>query len=108
MGCVLLGAVGFYLRYHRSTATVRLCAADAPIGDIIGPDFYFWDMSLRKSFALPFREGASLQFQADAFNIFNGANWNNPKVNNAGAGSFGKITTSLPDRVLHFGGKISF
>jgi len=103
-----MGAVSFYLRYQRFTATVRLCGADAPIGGIIGPDFYVWDMSLRKSFALPFREGASLQFQADAFNIFNRANWNNPKVNNAGAGPFGQITTSLPARVLQFGGKISF
>ncbi len=85
-----------------------LGAGDAPIGDITGPDFYDWDLSLRKSFALPFREGASLQFQADAFNAFNRANWNNPTVNNAGAASFGQITTSLPARVLQFGGKITF
>jgi len=85
-----------------------LGAGDAPIGDIIGPDFYDWDLSLRKSFALPFREGVSLQFQADAFNAFNRANWNPPTVNNAGAASFGEITTSLPARVLLFGGKVNF
>jgi hypothetical protein len=85
-----------------------LGAGDAPIGDILGPDFYDWDLSLRKSFALPFREGMSLLFQADAFNAFNRANWNNPTVNNAGAASFGQITTSLPARVLLFGGKINF
>ena len=90
------------------TTETTLGAGDAPIGDIIGPDFYDWDLSLRKSFALPFREGASLQFQADAFNVFNRANWNNPTVNNAGAASFGEITTSLPARILQFGGKITF
>jgi hypothetical protein len=29
-------------------------------------------------------------------------------VNNAGAASFGEITTSLPARVLLFGGKVNF
>jgi hypothetical protein len=46
-----------------------LGAGDAPVNDIIGPDFYQWDLSLRKTFRL-FREGMSLQFQADAFNAF--------------------------------------
>jgi hypothetical protein len=85
-----------------------LGAGDAPIADIIGPDFYEWDLSLRKSFALPFREGMRLQFQADAFNAFNRANWNNPNVSNAGSPSFGQITGSLPGRVLQLGGKFTF
>jgi hypothetical protein len=85
-----------------------LGAGDAPIGDIIGPNFYEWDLSLRKVFDLPFREGMHLQFQADAFNAFNRANWNNPTVNNAGATTFGQITGSLPGRVLQFGGKFTF
>jgi len=85
-----------------------LGAGDAPVGNIIGPNFYQWDLSLRKTFRLPFREGLSLQFQADAFNAFNRVNWNNPTVNNVGAASFGQITGSLPARVLQFGGKINF
>jgi hypothetical protein len=84
-----------------------LGAGQAPIGDIIGPNFYSWDLSLRKIFNLP-REGMRLQFQADAFNAFNRANWNNPTVNNAGSSTFGQITGSLPGRVLQFGGKFSF
>jgi hypothetical protein len=83
-------------------------AGDAPIGDIIGPNFYQWDLSLRKTFNLPFREGMRLQFQADAFNAFNRANWNNPNVSNAGSPTFGQITGSLPARVLQFGGKFNF
>src|SRR3984957_9069740 len=85
-----------------------LGAGDAGIGNILGPDFYQWDLSLRKIFALPFREGMRLQFQADAFNAFNRANWNNPTVNNVGSSSFGQITSSLPGRVLQFGGKFTF
>ncbi len=75
-----------------------LGAGDAPIGDIIGPNFFQWDLSLRKIFTLPFREGLRLQFQADAFNAFNRANWNNPTLNNAptagSASTFGQITGS--------------
>lgn len=85
-----------------------LGAGDALVGNIIGPAFYQWDLSVRKTFHLPFREGLSLQFQADAFNVFNRVNWNNPTVNNVGAASFGQITGSLPARVLQFGGKVNF
>ena len=85
-----------------------LGAGDAPIGNITGPDYYQWDMSLRKAFGLPFREGMRLQFQADAFNVFNHANWNNPTVSNAGNPNFGQITGSLPARVLQFGAKFVF
>jgi hypothetical protein len=85
-----------------------LGAGQAPIGDIIGPNFYQWDLSLRKTFNLPLREGMRLQFQTDAFNAFNRTNWNNPGVNNAGTSTFGQITGSLPARVLQFGGKINF
>lgn len=83
-----------------------LGAGDAPVGNIIGPNFYQWDMSLRKAFDLP-HEGMRLQFQADAFNVFNHTNWNNPNTT-AGSTSFGQITTSLPARVLQFGGKFVF
>ena len=83
-----------------------LGAGQAPIGNIVGPNFYQWDLSLRKTFNL--REGMRLLFQADAFNAFNRANWNNPTVNNAGSSTFGQITGSLPSRVLQFGGKFSF
>jgi len=89
-------------------ASSALGAGDAPVGDIIGPNYYQWDLSLRKTIDLPFREGMRLQFQADAFNAFNRANWNNPTVNNAGTASFGQITTSLPARVLQLGGKFTF
>jgi hypothetical protein len=82
-------------------------AGNAPTSDIIGPSFYQWDASLRKAFSLP-REGMSLQLRADAFNVFNHANWNGPTVNNVGSASFGQITTALPTRILQFGVKFAF
>ena len=84
-----------------------LGAGDAPIGNIIGPNFYQWDLSARKTFSLH-REGMKLQFQGDAFNAFNRVNWNNPTVNNAGSATFGQINSSLPARVLQLGGKFTF
>lgn len=82
-------------------------AGNAPTANITGPEYYQWDMSLRKEFELP-REGMSLQLRTDAFNVFNHANWNAPTVNNAGSASFGQITSSLPARILQFGVKFAF
>jgi Carboxypeptidase regulatory-like domain len=87
-----------------------LGAGDAPVADITGPSFYQWDLSLRKSFTLPW-EGMGLQFRADAYNAFNQTNWsalNGFSVNNVGSASFGQITQSFPARVLQFGAKFSF
>ena len=85
-----------------------LGAGNAPIGDIVGPNFYQWDASLRKAIGLPFREGMRVQFQADAFNVFNHTNWNNPGTSNAGNANFGQITGALPARILQFGAKFVF
>ncbi|MGO9591042.1 MAG: carboxypeptidase regulatory-like domain-containing protein [Candidatus Acidiferrales bacterium] len=86
----------------------ELSAGDTPVNNLIGPHFYQWDLSLRKTFALPWREGLSIQLQGDAYNAFNQTNWNNPTVNNAGSASFGQITGSLPARVVQLGGKFTF
>jgi len=82
-------------------------AGSAPTADIIGPDYYQWDMSLKKEFGLP-HEGMTLQLRTEAFNVFNHTNWNGPTVNNAGSASFGQITTSLPARILQFGVRFAF
>jgi hypothetical protein len=81
-------------------------AGNAPVGDIIGPAFYNWDMSLRKSFRLP-QEGMSLMLQADAFNVFNRTNWQNPGTN-VSNGGFGQIGNSNPPRQLQFGARFAF
>ncbi len=78
---------------------------DAPNGDIIGPGYYTWDISIRKRFNLP-REGMGLLFQTDFFNAFNRANWGNPGTN--AGGGLGIIGSSQPPRQLQFGLKFNF
>jgi hypothetical protein len=80
-------------------------AGTAPVGNIIGPGYYAWDMSLRKAFRLP-REGTNLTFQADAFNVFNHTNWQNPGT--TVGGSLGLLGSSNPPRQLQFGARVAF
>jgi hypothetical protein len=80
---------------------------NAPVGDIIGPGYYIWDLSLRKSFRLP-REGMSLLFQLDAFNAFNHVNFQNPALSVTTPSSFGTITAAQPPRQLQLGAKFNF
>jgi hypothetical protein len=81
-------------------------AGNAPVGNIIGPAYYAWDISLRKNFNLP-REGMRLTLQADAFNLFNRTNWGNPGTTVTGGG-FGQIGGTNPPRNLQFGLKFAF
>jgi hypothetical protein len=87
------------------TAAPTTSAGNAPTGNIIGPGYYAWDMSLRKAFRLP-REGTSLIFQADAFNVFNTTNWQNPGTGIGG--SLGLLGSSNPPRQLQFGARFGF
>jgi hypothetical protein len=80
-------------------------AGNAPVGSIVGPGYYSWDLSLRKSFKLP-REGMRLALQMDAFNVFNRTNLGNPAT---GIGSsLGQITAVNPSRNLQFGLRLAF
>jgi hypothetical protein len=78
---------------------------NAPTGDIVGPGYYAWDLSLRKS--VDVSEGKKLTLQADAFNVFNHPNWGNPATTVTGGG-FGQIGTSNPPRNVQFGAKLVF
>jgi hypothetical protein len=79
---------------------------NAPTANIVGPGYNDWDISVHKRFALP-REGMSLTFQADSFNVFNHANWANPSVDARAAG-FGTINSAAPPRQLQFGLRFAF
>jgi hypothetical protein len=78
---------------------------NAPIGNVLGPAYFGTDLSLRKTFGL-LSEKMNVQFQADAFNVFNRTQWGNPGTSvNSG---LGLITGSNPPRQIQFGTKISF
>jgi hypothetical protein len=71
-----------------------------------GPAFFDVDTSLFKNFRLTERFG--LQFRAEAFNIENRPNFNNPNATVSGGVNFGKITSAADPRVLQFALKLAF
>ena len=90
-----------------------------------GPDFWNLDSGLLKDFGLT--ERFKLQFRAEAFNVLNHANWENPRNATAGSPSvrssiFGRtccvaaalpssatvIAIGEPNRVLQLGLKLNF
>jgi hypothetical protein len=55
------------------------------------PGLENWNMGLFKSF--PITERYGFQFRAEAFNVWNHPNWNNPSLNPANLTTFGKVLT---------------
>jgi hypothetical protein len=73
-----------------------------------GPGLDNYDMALLKSTAIT--EGTKLQFRAEAFNVFNHAQFKNPNgvVNNTGQGGFGFVTTANDPRIMQVALKFLF
>jgi hypothetical protein len=75
-------------------------------GSLRGPGYFNWDMGLRKIFPLP-GERMQLQFRAEYFNVFNRANFSDPKVSVAAAG-FGEIVSAQDPRIGQLSLKLTF
>ena len=79
-------------------------------GQVRGPSYYVWDVSLRKQFRLA--GDVQMQIQADFFNVFNRVNWGNPNnsqtpnLSNAGFGTITSITGQ--PRNIQLGARIMF
>jgi Carboxypeptidase regulatory-like domain len=73
-----------------------------------GPGIYNFDMALLKDTKIT--EGVSAQFRAEAFNVFNHAQFNNPSgnFNNSGAGGFGFVTSARDPRIMQLALKFIF
>ena len=72
---------------------------------INGPGINNWDVSLQRTFAIG-REIPRLQLRADMFNVWNHAQFDQPN-GNAGAGAtFGRISATLPPRIIQIGLKL--
>ena len=73
-----------------------------------GPGIDNYDMALQKRFQI-FGEKQAL-FRAEAFNIFNHAQFNNPSgnFNNTGTGGFGYITSARNPRIMQIALKFHF
>jgi len=70
-----------------------------------GPGTVTLDMNLSRSF--PIREKMSLQLRAEAFNLPNRANFNNP-VSTLNSGAFGQIQATGDPRIVQFAMKFIF
>jgi len=87
------------------------CAGNLGRNTFVGPGNWFADMTMSKTFK--FTERVSMKFDANAFNVFNRANF---ILATAGGGANNKYTSSnfgqaagtLNPRVMQFGLKVSF
>ena len=48
---------------------------------IIGPGIFGFDFEVHKQFKMPYKEGHSVQFRLEAFNVLNHPNWSMPNLN---------------------------
>lgn len=72
---------------------------------VTGPGLFDVDYAMVKTF--PIRESLRLQFRAEAFNLFNKVNFDNP-VSTLNSPLFGHLTTAEPGRVLQFALRLTF
>lgn len=78
---------------------------NTPRNVLRGPGQVTTDLSLAKNFSLNGR--SQLQFRADAFNVFNTANFNSPG-SVLGTATFGRITSAQPMRQIQLGARLVF
>lgn len=73
-----------------------------------GPGIFNSDVALSKDTQIS--EGKQLQFRAEAFNVFNHAQFKNPSgdVNNTGTGGFGYVTSARDPRIMQIALKLLF
>ncbi len=81
---------------------------NAPVGDIVGPGYADWDLSLFKN--LHFVNSLAMQFRVEAFNTFNHTNFVNFNgvATILGQTDFGQVTGADNARILQLGTKINF
>jgi hypothetical protein len=70
------------------------------------PGYFRWDASLYKNTRIS--ERFSLQFRAEAFNVLNHTNWNNPASTSLTSGVYNKITTARDPRQMQLAQKLIF
>ena len=75
-------------------------------GTIVGPGYLRWDASLYKNTHIT--ECVNLQFRAEAFNVLNHTNWNNPASTSLTSRGCNKITTARDPRQLQLALKLIF
>jgi hypothetical protein len=80
---------------------------NAARGILVGPGLNNWNISLFKNFALPFREGARIEFRGETFNTFNHTQFHDVNTT-LGNQNFGKVTSAYDPRIIQLGLKLIF
>jgi TonB dependent receptor len=104
-GCNYLNTAGF-VRVPVSPATNATLRPGTYLpGMVRGPGEFILHMTLAKGFSLG--SGTRLQVRAEAFNLLNWKNYDNPNTN-MNSGDFGRITGAGRARVFQFGARLTF
>ena len=104
-GCNYLNTAGF-VRVPVSTVTNATLRPGTYIHNMVrGPGDFNMHTTFAKSF--PLGAGTRLQVRAEAFNVLNWKNYNNPQTNMDNA-DFGRITGAGRARVFQFGARFTF
>jgi hypothetical protein len=103
---------GEWFNYLNPAAVVIIPTAESnPFGNagrntVTGPGLYQTDLGLHKAFPLP-KEGWSLEFRAEFFNLTNHTNFGTPEGNRS-SNNFGTITSTAPPRQVQFALRLGF
>ncbi|MBK7597111.1 MAG: carboxypeptidase regulatory-like domain-containing protein [Acidobacteria bacterium] len=89
----------------QAPTTYQFGNAPRTFSNLRGPGYFGTNMSLQRNFKIT--ESACLQFRAEAFNIFNRANFIIP-VGVLGAANFGKLLAAEDPRQMQFALKLYF
>jgi hypothetical protein len=74
---------------------------------VVGPGYWGWDQAVSRQFRV--REGQTLEFRAEAFNVTNSLRRGNPGTTYSSANTFGLINSSVGGpRILQFAVKYVF
>jgi hypothetical protein len=86
--------------------TGEIRPGNEPRGTIVGPGYARWDAGLFKNTKVS--ERFNLQFRAEAFNVLNHTNFNNPASTSLTSSVYNKITTARDPRQLQLALKLIF
>ena len=78
---------------------------NAGIGNILGPGYENWDLSLFKNFRM--EHGLNFQLRGESFNTFNHTNFAGVGTT-LGQTNYGQITSTGPARVMQLAAKVTF
>jgi hypothetical protein len=75
---------------------------------ISGPGQNNWDIGVHKQFALGLTEATRLELRGEFFNAFNHAQFTNPNPSTGAGANFGRVSSTLPPRLVQVAMKLTW